>query len=289
MPLVHVNGTSIHYHVHGSGIPIIFIHPPLLTRANFTYQSVQLADEFKVITFDIRGHGHSGNSQQPITYPLIVEDMKQLLDYLEIKKAYVCGYSTGGSIALEAMLTYPDRFLGGILISAMSEASDLWNRSRLAMAVSAATLKAKNTIALSISWGNADSTTTFTNLYKDAKLGSIAHWRQYYRYSLLYNCTAKLNRIHAPVLLIYGGKDTSFHRYAKLLHQGLPNNELRFIKNMKHQIPTKAAAQLNGLVRKWIHLHQEEIESVPEQNLRSEAIMNEMTAHEQTANARLEH
>ncbi len=80
MPLENINGTVLHYIVKGEGIPIIFVHPPLLTGANFRYQQVQLSDEFKVITFDIRGHGQSGRSLVPITYSIIAEDIKQLMD-----------------------------------------------------------------------------------------------------------------------------------------------------------------------------------------------------------------
>lgn len=121
MPTAYINGTDLYYEKRGDGFPIIFIHPPLLTSANFRYQQVQLAGQFTVITFDIRGHGRSGASEALVTYDLIVEDMLRLLDHLSIPEAYVCGYSTGGSIALEAMLTHPDRFTGGILVSAMSE------------------------------------------------------------------------------------------------------------------------------------------------------------------------
>ncbi|MDF2651943.1 MAG: alpha/beta hydrolase, partial [Paenibacillus sp.] len=54
MPLENINGTMLHYETRGDGVPIVFIHPPLLTSANFRYQQAQLSDEFQVITFDIR-------------------------------------------------------------------------------------------------------------------------------------------------------------------------------------------------------------------------------------------
>jgi pimeloyl-ACP methyl ester carboxylesterase len=252
MPTAQINGTTIHYHSQGSGTPIVFIHPPLLTRENFTYQTVQLSDEFRVITFDIRGHGHSAPSKEPVTYPLIVEDMKQLLDFLEVDKAYLCGYSTGGSIVLEAMLTYPDRFLGGVVVSGMSEMTDWWNRSRLALAVGATKARAKDMVAAAITFGNADSRITYNNLYRDAINGNVTNWKQYYAYSLVYNCTAKLNAIKAPMLLIYGGKDISFHRYAKILQSRLPWNELHYIDKAPHQLPTKHALHMNELIRNWL-------------------------------------
>ena len=89
MPTLDVDGISLYYTVNGKGIPIVFIHPPVLTCLNFKYQVEELSKEFQVITFDIRGHGRSQYSNQQVTYPLIVEDIKRLLDHLKIKKAFI--------------------------------------------------------------------------------------------------------------------------------------------------------------------------------------------------------
>ncbi|WCR28912.1 alpha/beta hydrolase [Paenibacillus thiaminolyticus] len=252
VPIARLNGVSLHYHVRGKGVPIIWIHPPLLTSENFNYQMAQLSDSFRLITFDIRGHGYSGTSDEPLTYRLIVEDMLALMDKLGVKQAYVGGYSTGGSIALQALLSAPERFLGGVLISAMSEASDMWLRGRIRGAAALTRLKSKSLISWAITWGNADSRLTYKNLRRAARRGNIANWRQYYQYSLTYNCTDRLQDIKAPVLLIYGQSDRSFHKYALILHKGLPNSQLYWIPKAKHQIPTKNALEMNWIIDQWV-------------------------------------
>jgi hypothetical protein len=52
--------------------------------------------------------------------------------------------------------------------------------------------------------------------------------------------------------LIYGQKNHSFHRYANLLHAELPHSSLYFIKDAKHQIPTKNSSRMNDLIRLWV-------------------------------------
>jgi len=252
MPFANINGVRIHYHVKGSGVPVIFVHPPLLTGRSFTYQQVQLSFDYKVIIFDIRGHGESGPSKTPITYPLIAEDIKQLLDYLNVDQAYICGYSTGGSIALEAMLTYPDRFRGGILVSAMSEISDAVNRSRIWLASQLAKFKTSKLLTAAICWGNADMPQTYKNLYTSSIKGNSLNVHQYYRYCNFYNCTDRLHEIKSPVLLLYGEKDRSFSKYGHILHKYLPNSSLYFIRGVKHQIPTKKADAMNEYIHGWI-------------------------------------
>src|SRR3954447_26820196 len=133
MPLLDLGGISLFYKVKGEGPSVVFIHPPLLTSANFEYQVDELSKNFRVITFDIRGHGRSQYSAQPITYSLIVKDIKNILDYLGIDKAFLCGYSTGGSIVFEFLQSYSDRAFGGIVISGMSEVSDWYLEKRISL------------------------------------------------------------------------------------------------------------------------------------------------------------
>ncbi|WHX60944.1 alpha/beta fold hydrolase [Peribacillus frigoritolerans] len=253
MPMLDVDGISLHYSVRGKGVPIVFIHPPVLTSVNFEYQLEKLSEEFKVITFDIRGHGRSQYSRQPVTYPLIIEDIKHLLDHLKIKKAMICGYSTGGSIVLEFLLSYADRALGGIVIGGMSEVRDTSLMQKISLGISLAQKDAVPILALSISWSNSNTIKLFNKMFNEALKGDARNIEQYYHYSLHYTCTDQLEKINLPTLLIYGKQDKPMYRYAHLLHEKLPYTELRFIDHVKHQIPTKAANELNESIKHFIH------------------------------------
>ncbi|MFJ7726168.1 alpha/beta fold hydrolase [Neobacillus sp. NPDC097160] len=254
MPIVNTFLSGLFYTVQGEGTPILFIHPPLLTSANFTYQMKELSRSFKVITFDIRGHGRSAYSEEPITYQLIAKDIEHLLNHLGIDKAFLCGYSTGGSIVLEFLLTYPNRALGGIIVSGMSELRDGKNKTRLSIARILTKTGAMPLLGLSVAWGNSNTIEIFKKMYREALKGNSKNVEQYYHSCLKYNCTNKLNTIQSPVLLIYGEKDKKFHLYAKLLHEKLPNNELTFLHE-KHQIPTKSADKLNQLIHGFINVN----------------------------------
>ncbi|MBD0383422.1 alpha/beta fold hydrolase [Paenibacillus sedimenti] len=253
MPFAYVNGTTLNYDITGKGTPIVFLHPPLLTSQNFNYQREQLSDEFQIITFDFRGHGASKPSERPISYSLIVEDIRQLLDFLGIEKAFLCGYSTGGSIVLEALLMYPKRFLGGIVVSGMSELRDSYNKTRTWMGSLMASSSLFNMLLKrSVAFGNSDNGETYHRLLESSIPDHEDNLRQYYDCALNYNCTNRLSSIQHPMLLIYGQKDRSFVQYANLLHQNLPHSSLYFVKDAKHQIPTKNPGKMNDLIRLWI-------------------------------------
>jgi pimeloyl-ACP methyl ester carboxylesterase len=259
LSIINIDGVDLYYHVQGKGIPIVFIHPPLLTSMNFIYQINELSNDFTTIVFDIRGHGNSSFSEKPLTYPLISRDIKQLLDHLEIDKAFICGYSTGGTIVLDFLLTYPEHSLGGILLGAMSEVKDRSLKNKISLGVALAKWNAIETLALSVSFSNSNTKELFRQLYFTAKKGKAKNIKQYYQYSLHYNCTAQLNQIKLPVLLLYGEKDTLFHRYARLLSQTLPINELILIGGVKHQLPTKAAMEVNNLMKHFISTHKDPV------------------------------
>lgn len=233
----------------------MFIHPPLLDQQIFNYQKAQLADQYKVVTFDIRGHGQTPYSEVPVTYPLIAEDIRQLLDFLGIKQTVVCGYSTGGGVALEAMLAYPDIFKGGVLLSAMSEVSDWYLSGRISLAGGLSRIKGKRLLGSAVGWGNSDMSQTFGNLYRGAVQGDSRNISQYYSYSKGYSCTRQLPAIKQPVLLLYGKEDTNFNRYARILQERLPNRDLVFIEGAGHQLPTKAPRTTHRLLEQWMERH----------------------------------
>ncbi|GAA0375186.1 alpha/beta fold hydrolase [Bacillus horti] len=260
MPHAYINGYNMYYTDKGKGTAIIFIHPPVLTSLNFTYQIDHLSKYFRTIAFDIRGHGHSEPSEQEVTYPLIVEDIKKLMDELQIEKAFLCGYSTGGSVMLEFFLAYPERALGGVVICGMSQVSDRKLKQMISLGRLFSHYGMIHTIALSVSWAQATTKLSHLSLirllFKDAKRTNAKNAEQYYQYSMHYNCTSQLSDINQPMLLVYGEKDKTFHPYARVLQERLPNSRLVIFKDMKHQVPTKAADKLNDHIYEFIYLCQ---------------------------------
>jgi pimeloyl-ACP methyl ester carboxylesterase len=94
----------IHYETEGQGPPLVMLHGfagSVETWREFGY--VQgLADRFKVVLVDARGHGQSDKPHDPESYDLglMATDLVAVLDDLGIEKAHFLGYSMGGRIGL---------------------------------------------------------------------------------------------------------------------------------------------------------------------------------------------
>ena len=76
-----------------------------------------LREDYRVIVLDQRGHGLSSKPHEPEAYGAeMAEDVVRLMDYLNIDRAHVAGYSLGGYVALKLAALHPERLLSvGVL------------------------------------------------------------------------------------------------------------------------------------------------------------------------------
>ncbi|KAL6850825.1 hypothetical protein ACO1O0_007951 [Amphichorda felina] len=123
-----LEGTEIFYSVQGpdSGIPVLLIHGWTCDMTDWVYQSSLLLlahTVFRVISFDLRGHGRSllhSTTNTPVVDPItMASDSTQLLEHLGVgpgNKAIVMGHSLGGTIATELAASRPDLVRGTVLV-----------------------------------------------------------------------------------------------------------------------------------------------------------------------------
>jgi len=89
---------------------IIFIHGFPLNKSMWNKQVDALKTSYRVISYDVRGHGDSDCGVEQFSMDLFTSDLIKLMDLLKIEKASLCGLSMGGYIALNAIENYPERF-----------------------------------------------------------------------------------------------------------------------------------------------------------------------------------
>ena len=116
-----INGIRICYDIHGEGEPLILIHGFTSKKETFVAQIPELLKYFKVIRLDNRGSGKSDRPNEAYSMDMFVDDVRGLMDYLELEKANILGYSLGGMIAQSFALKYPERLNKLILLNTMSQ------------------------------------------------------------------------------------------------------------------------------------------------------------------------
>ncbi len=95
------DSVNIYYEVKGEGLPIIFIHGFTENHNSFRIQQKVLSNKYKVITYDLRGHGTSDRVDYGLNMERFSLDLRELIDCLKLEKVVLVGWSMGASIIFE--------------------------------------------------------------------------------------------------------------------------------------------------------------------------------------------
>ena len=125
MPFLERHRQRIFYKEIGSGPAVLLGHSFLCSGEMWENQVPRLADSFRVVNIDYRGHGRSSTVETSFDVYDLVDDTTAILDELGIEQATWVGLSTGGFTALRAALTVPAR-VRAIVVADASAAAESW-------------------------------------------------------------------------------------------------------------------------------------------------------------------
>jgi pimeloyl-ACP methyl ester carboxylesterase len=105
-----LNGIEIYYEDHGSGYPVVMTHGYGSTSAMWQGQVKPLSERYRLITWDMRGHGGTDSPEEQSAYSEAhtVEDLAALLRRLGVEQAVIGGLSLGGYMSLAFNLAHPE-------------------------------------------------------------------------------------------------------------------------------------------------------------------------------------
>ena len=115
MPNAHVNGVSLFYEEAGTGVPIVFVHGSWTSHMNWRFVVPALAESYRVVTYDRRGHSQSERLPGQGSALEDVADLAALIEHLDLAPAFVAANSFGSSITLRLAIERPE-LLRGIVI-----------------------------------------------------------------------------------------------------------------------------------------------------------------------------
>jgi len=117
MAKAELNGIKMHYQIKGEGRDVVLIHGVTSTLAIwYTKVMPSFASEFRVIAYDLRGHGYSEMTEHGYTSGEMAQDLLALMDHLGLERPLFVGHSYGGSIVSHLAVEHPDR-VGGFALA----------------------------------------------------------------------------------------------------------------------------------------------------------------------------
>jgi pimeloyl-ACP methyl ester carboxylesterase len=110
MPEAKANGVRLYYELHGNGEPLALVHGSWVDATTWRFVIPGLADSFRVLVYDRRGHSRSERLDSQDSFEEDGDDLAALLEALELAPAHVVTSSSGGLIALGLAIRRPDVF-----------------------------------------------------------------------------------------------------------------------------------------------------------------------------------
>lgn len=110
MSTINRDGVNIYFEDHGTGPAVLLSHGYASTSRMWAGQVESFKDRYRIITWDMRGHGQSDSPDDPGAYSeaATVEDMAAILRHLGIDRAVIGGLSLGGYMSLAFNLAHPE-------------------------------------------------------------------------------------------------------------------------------------------------------------------------------------
>jgi pimeloyl-ACP methyl ester carboxylesterase len=248
MPTVDRDGVEIYYESHGSGPPILLSHGYAATCRMWDGEIAAFAPDYRVIVWDMRGHGNSGDPADAARYSqaLTVGDMAAVLAACGVARAVIGGLSLGGVMSLAFHLAHPSRVSALMLFDTgpgfrNPEARAAWNERAFARARE---LDARGFPALR---GGGE---TRLGRHRSARglAGAARGMLAQFDSSLI----DSLPTIRVPCLVLVGSEDQNFLAATDYMAGKIPGAEKAVIAGAGHAANLDRPAEFDRAVRQFL-------------------------------------
>lgn len=199
---------QLNYVEAGTGAPLVLLHGNGEDHTYFERQMGPLAEQYRVIAPDTRGHGRSPRGTAPFTLEQFARDLKEFLDGLGVARCCLLGFSDGANIALLFALKYPQCVDKLILNGA-----DLYP----------AGVKLSTQIPIVLGWGLLQMIRRFDKKAQPKwELLDLMTTQPHIR-------PEQLAALTVPVLVVAGDRDMIRERHTRLIARSIPNSRLAIL------------------------------------------------------------
>lgn len=260
MPIAVYKKGNIFYEEKGSGEPLILIHGVGLDHTMWNQQISSLSDSFRVIVYDMLGHGGSEHPPGPYSLSHYVEQLSGLMDYLQIEKPHLVGFSMGGMVAQSFALTYKNKLKTLTIMNAVANRTDEQRKGILARVEEVRENGPLATIEPAIQrWFNPAFMQTQAEIVNQVRKRLRTNNPASYlaAYTLFATADAELwpnlQNIETPAFIITAEHDMGSNpEMARQMHEQIKGSEISIVPGMKHMLPVEGADIVNKELRQFI-------------------------------------
>ena len=256
---IEVNDARIFYKIQGEGKPMVLIHGYPLSGELFARNRDALAENYQVITLDLRGYGMSDAPTVPASIEVYAKDVLDVMSELDVPDAIIGGMSMGGPIVFEMYRQAPERFQGMILIDTIAAPASIYEAGLWrGVAEQAAAKGVESLIPLlmkdMLSGDTRVEQPELANRLADIMSQASVEAAVGGAYALANrpDSTPLLGDIDVPVLILVGLADTIYPvSIARGMNEAISNSSLVVIPGPAHAANFEAPDEANEAILEW--------------------------------------
>jgi len=219
--VIRVNGIDLHYVDRGKGEPLLLVHGIGGCGGQMGAIADALAQNYRLIIPDLRGHGWSTGAASSFTTLNASEDIAALLNSLGLRRVRAIGVSAGGMVLLHLATREPDRISSMVLVGT---AHRIPEQARA--------------IARGITMGRARELWQSCAVRGENQMrGLVDRFRSLFGTSTedVNFSAARLSTIRARTLIVQGDRDRFFPVEIPFeMYRGIPHSELWIVPGSDH-------------------------------------------------------
>ncbi|MCI4321971.1 MAG: alpha/beta fold hydrolase [Thermoplasmata archaeon] len=254
LPRAPVEGTHLCYERSGRGSVVVLVHGFSLDLRMWDAQMPALLPRFQVLRYDMRGFGRS---DLPSGAYSATDDLRALLDHLEVAKVDLVGLSAGGLVALQFAVQYPDRVHRLVLVDSSldgfewsQEFNESWERMELAARTEGVDAGRRLWLAHPLFAAARESPTVRDRLGEI--VGDYSGWHlvhEGFAQGGKPPASEQLASVRAPTLVMVGERDLpDFREISLRLGKGIPGARLVVVPGAGHMLNMEAPETFNHLL-----------------------------------------
>lgn len=246
---------SIFYEISGSGPTIVLIHDGLIHREVWDAQFIYFSKKYKVVRYDRRGYGKSSPATGNYSN---LEDLNTLFTQLKIDRACLIGASSGGRLALDFTLMYPQKASSMILVGAVVGGFSFTKHFNTRGGHLPSDLKDNQKESLYYASDDPyeiyhENKAAKNKLIELVKNNPIRIYGSQIIASQKTPAYKRLNEINIPVLILCGEFDIpDVHAHAGAINAGISNSRRIVIPKAGHLIPMEQPDLFNETVANFL-------------------------------------
>lgn len=254
------NDTRLYYEVAGKGEPVVLVHGFSLDTRMWDEQFIELAKQYRVIRYDVRGYGRSDVPREGEPY-YHADDLLGLLDHTGTDKAHIIGLSLGAAIACEFVVAHPERALSLVAADPVVWGYEWSLEYQASLGALWGAGKAGGIAAANALWLKHDMfAAAMQNEHVAEKLTAIIgdysgwHWVNDDPGKLPEKpAFERLEEFRLPVLAIVGERDVAdFHRITTEMRERIPGARKVVLPNVGHMSNMEDPARFTDTVLEFL-------------------------------------